>query len=136
MFRKLLIANRGEIACRVIRACNELGIRTVAVASEADAHGKHARLADELRLIGPAPSRESYLVVERILDAARATGAEAIHPGYGFLSESQVLRDACDAAGIVFVGPPSRAMAVMGEKTAARRAAVARACASSPIGHS
>ena len=120
MFKKVLIANRGEIACRVIRTLRELGISPVAVASEADARARHVRLADESRIIGPAASRESYLRADRIIEAALSTGAEAIHPGYGFLSESEALRDACDAAGIVFIGPPSHAMASMGNKTRAR----------------
>ena len=122
MFRKVLIANRGEIACRVIRTLRELGIGAVAVASEADARAKHVRMADEVRILGPAASRESYLRVDRLIAAAKETGAEAIHPGYGFLSESEVLRDACDAAGIVLIGPPSHALAVMGNKTRAREA--------------
>ncbi|MBT9558661.1 MAG: acetyl-CoA carboxylase biotin carboxylase subunit [Myxococcales bacterium] len=120
MFRRVLIANRGEIACRVIRSLRELGISPVAVASEADARAKHVRLADQVVILGPAASRESYLRADRIIDACKQTGAEAIHPGYGFLSESEVLRDACDAAGIVFIGPTSAAMAAMGNKTRAR----------------
>ena len=97
MFKKILIANRGEIACRVIKTARRLGIRTVAVFSEADANARHARLADEAVLIGPPAARESYLNIERILDAAKKTGAQAIHPGYGFLSENEDFAEACGA---------------------------------------
>ena len=108
MFSKILIANRGEIACRVIKTARRLGIRTVAVYSEADAGARHVRLADEAVLIGPAAARESYLVAERILEAAQKTGAEAVHPGYGFLSENDVFAEACAAAGIAFIVAGSR----------------------------
>ncbi len=120
MFSKILIANRGEIACRVMRTARRMGIATVAVHSEADAEARHVRLADEAVLIGPAPARESYLVAERILDAARQTGAQAIHPGYGFLSENADFADACAAAGIVFIGPPASAIRAMGLKSASK----------------
>ncbi|TPG59831.1 ATP-grasp domain-containing protein [Roseomonas nepalensis] len=116
MFRKILIANRGEIACRVIATARRLGVATVAVYSEADAGARHARMADEAWPIGPAPARESYLVGERILDAARRSGAEAIHPGYGFLSENADFAAACRDAGIVFIGPPPDAIRAMGSK--------------------
>jgi len=125
VFKRILIANRGEIACRVIRAARALGIETVAVYSEADAQALHVRMADQAFCIGPPPSRESYLVGERILEVAKQTGAEAIHPGYGFLSENAAFRNACDAAGVVFIGPPAEAMRLMGEKTLARRTASA-----------
>ncbi len=120
MFAKILIANRGEIACRVIRTARRLGIRTVAVCSEADAGALHVALADESVLIGPAPARDSYLSIARILDAARTTGAEAIHPGYGFLSENAEFAQACADAGIVFVGPPPAAIRAMGSKASAK----------------
>ncbi|RMG95381.1 MAG: biotin/lipoyl-binding protein [Deltaproteobacteria bacterium] len=122
-FSTILIANRGEIACRIARTARALGYRTVAVHSDADAGALHVRAADEAVRIGPAPAAESYLHVERILDAARRTGADAIHPGYGFLSENAAFAEACAAAGIVFVGPPPAAIRTMGDKTAAKAAA-------------
>jgi 3-methylcrotonyl-CoA carboxylase alpha subunit len=121
MFTKILIANRGEIACRVIKTARRMGIRAVAVYSEADANARHVRLADEAVCIGPAAVRESYLVAERILDAAKRTGAQAVHPGYGFLSENDQFADACTAAGIVFIGPPAEAIRAMGSKSAAKK---------------
>ncbi len=124
MFSKVLIANRGEIALRVIRACHELGIATVAVYSEADAHAPHVREADEAVLLGPAPSKESYLKGDAIIAAALHTGAEAIHPGYGFLSEREWFARAVRDAGLVFIGPPAEAIAAMGSKTAARELAI------------
>ena len=120
MFRKVLIANRGEIACRVIKTARRLGVATVAVYSEADANARHVRLADEATLIGPPAARESYLVGERILDVARRTEAEAIHPGYGFLSENEEFAEACEKAGVVFIGPPASAIRAMGSKSAAK----------------
>jgi pyruvate carboxylase subunit A len=120
MFEKVLIANRGEIALRIIRGCRDLGVRTVAVHSDADRSAAFVLLADEAVEIGPAPSAQSYLVIDRIIDAARSTGAQAIHPGYGFLSENQQFARACADSGIVFVGPPADAMAAMGEKVPAR----------------
>ena len=121
MFTKILIANRGEIACRVIKTARRMGIRTVAVYSEADANARHVRLADEAVCIGPAAVRESYLVAERILDAAKRSGAQAVHPGYGFLSENDTFADACAAAGVVFIGPPADAIRAMGSKSAAKK---------------
>ncbi len=125
LFRKILIANRGEIAVRVIRACQEMGIATVAVYSEADAQALHVALADEAVLIGPPPPRESYLNGERILQAALALECDAIHPGYGFLSENAAFADAVAAAGLVFIGPSGAAMRIMGSKTSARAAMAA-----------
>jgi 3-methylcrotonyl-CoA carboxylase alpha subunit len=120
MFTKILIANRGEIACRVIATCQRLGIATVAVYSDADRDARHVRLADEAVGIGPAPARESYLRADAILDAARRTGAQAIHPGYGFLSENADFAQACAEAGIVFIGPSAAAIRAMGDKSAAK----------------
>ena len=120
MFSKVLIANRGEIACRVIATCRRLGIATVAVYSDADRNARHVRLADEAIHIGPAAARESYLRSDAILDAARRSGAQAIHPGYGFLSENADFADACVAAGIAFIGPPASAIRAMGDKSAAK----------------
>ena len=120
MFRKILIANRGEIACRVIATTRRMGIAAVAVYSDADARARHVALADEAWPIGPAPARESYLVGERIIDVARKSGAEAIHPGYGFLSENAGFAEACAAAGIVFIGPPAASIRAMGSKAAAK----------------
>ncbi|HMO47810.1 MAG TPA: acetyl/propionyl/methylcrotonyl-CoA carboxylase subunit alpha [Rubrivivax sp.] len=120
MFSKILVANRGEIACRVIKTARRMGIATVAVYSEADANARHVRLADEAVLIGPPAVRQSYLLADKILDAARATGAQAVHPGYGFLSENDSFAEACAAAGIVFIGPPAAAIRAMGSKSAAK----------------
>jgi 3-methylcrotonyl-CoA carboxylase alpha subunit len=120
---RILIANRGEIAVRVIRACREMGIESVAVYSDADVHALHATLADRAVRIGPPPAADSYLSIDALLDAARATGADAIHPGYGFLSENARFAGACAAAGITFIGPPADVIEQMGSKIAARRLA-------------
>jgi 3-methylcrotonyl-CoA carboxylase alpha subunit len=121
MFAKILIANRGEIACRVIRTARRLAIRTVAVYSEADARAQHVLAADEAYRIGPAAAKESYLRGDRILEVARASGAQAIHPGYGFLSENEDFAEACERAGIAFIGPPASAIRAMGLKSASKR---------------
>jgi acetyl-CoA carboxylase, biotin carboxylase subunit len=125
MFRKVLIANRGEIAVRVIRACRELGVATVAVYSEADREALHVRMADEAFCVGPPPSRESYLVAEKLIDVAKRSGAEAIHPGYGFLSERAHFAEACANAGLVFIGPSPQAIDAMGDKVEARKRMIA-----------
>jgi len=121
MFGKILIANRGEIAVRVIKACREMGIGSVAVYSEVDAAGLHVRLADEAVPVGPPPAAESYLDMDRILEAARVTGAEAIHPGYGFLSENAAFARLCEERGVVFIGPNSKALELVGDKVRARQ---------------
>ncbi len=120
MFEKILIANRGEIACRVIKTAHQLGIRCVAVYSEADAQARHVQMADEAYLLGPALSKESYLRADKILEIAKKSGAQAIHPGYGFLSENEDFALACAQAGVVFIGPPVPAIAAMGSKSAAK----------------
>ena len=116
MFKKILIANRGEIACRIMRTAKSMGIQTVAVYSDADAGTPHVQMADEAVHIGPAASAESYLRADRIIEAAQATGAEAIHPGFGFLSENAAFVTAVEAAGLVFIGPGTKAIRVMGDK--------------------
>jgi propionyl-CoA carboxylase alpha chain len=124
MFTKILIANRGEIACRVIATAHKMGIKTVAVYSEADKEARHVQLADESVLLGPAPSRESYLVAEKIIAAAKATGAQAIHPGYGFLSENTDFAKRCEEEGIAFIGPKAHSIAAMGDKIASKKLAL------------
>jgi acetyl-CoA carboxylase biotin carboxylase subunit len=121
MFKKILIANRGEIAVRLLRACREMGIRSAAIYSDADRVAMHVLKADEAYRVGPTPAPDSYLNIERILDAARTSGADAIHPGYGFLSENVEFARACERAGIKFIGPPASAIEVMGSKTRARQ---------------
>ena len=121
MFRKILIANRGEIAVRVIRACHEMGIQAVSVYSQVDRTALHVRRADEAYLIGPPPAAESYLNIEHVIDVAKRCGADAIHPGYGFLSENPRFARACRDANIKFIGPTAESMEVMGSKTRARK---------------
>jgi propionyl-CoA carboxylase alpha chain len=123
MFKKILIANRGEIACRVIATARKMGIATVAVYSEADKEARHVQLADESVLLGPAPSRESYLVADKIIAACKATGAEAVHPGYGFLSENEEFAARCEQEGIAFIGPKAHSIAAMGDKIASKKLA-------------
>ena len=124
MFKKILIANRGEIACRVIKTAKKMGIATVAVYSEADKDARHVELADEAVLLGPAPSRESYLVADKIIAACKQTGAEAVHPGYGFLSENADFAKRLEEEGIVFIGPKHASIAAMGDKIASKKLAM------------
>src|SRR3546814_12113011 len=121
VFSKILIANRGEIACRVIRTARRMGLRTVAIYSEADAGALHARMADEAVRVGPAPSAQSYLAIDNVLQAARESGDDAVHPGYGFLSEHARFPEALAAAGIDFIGPKPRAVAAQGAQVASKR---------------
>ena len=123
MFKKILIANRGEIALRIIRACKELGIQTVAVYSEPDLESLHVQLADEAICIGPAPSPQSYLKIDRIISAAEIADVDAIHPGYGFLAENAHFAEVCASCNIKFIGPPASAMRLMGDKNSARECA-------------
>ena len=123
MFSKILIANRGEIACRVIKSARAMGIRTVAVYSDADAHALHVRMADEAVHIGPSPANQSYIVIDKIMDAIRQTGAEAVHPGYGFLSENRKFAEALAAEGVAFIGPPASAIEAMGDKITSKKLA-------------
>ncbi|HRB12532.1 MAG TPA: biotin carboxylase N-terminal domain-containing protein, partial [Vicinamibacteria bacterium] len=124
MFKKVLIANRGEIALRVIWACKELGLRTVAVYSEADRNSLHVKFADQAICIGPARSKDSYLSVPAIISAAEITGADAIHPGYGFLAESSYFAEVCEACRITFIGPSPQAIRLMGDKSRAKKAMI------------
>ena len=125
MIKKILVANRGEIALRVMRTCREMGIKSVAVYSEADRNSKHVMFADEAYYIGKSPSNESYLVIAQIIEAARATHADAIHPGYGFLSEKAEFAERCEKEGIIFIGPSAYAMNTMGDKITARKTMLA-----------
>ena len=121
MFKKILIANRGEIACRVAATARRLGVKTVAVYSDADAHAKHVMACDEAVHVGGSTPKESYLQWQRIIDAAKQTGAEAIHPGYGFLAENEEFAQACVDNGLVFIGPPASAINAMGLKAESKR---------------
>ena len=121
MFKKILIANRGEIACRVIKTARKMGIATVAVYSDADRDALHVEMADEAVHIGPAPAAQSYLVAEKIIEACKATGAEAVHPGYGFLSERESFCEALEKQGIVFIGPKPKAIRAMGDKIESKK---------------
>src|SRR6516162_3628251 len=123
MFDKILIANRGEIACRVIRTARRMGIRTVAVYSDADRDARHVDLADEAVCVGPPPARESYLVIDRIIAACKETGAQAVHPGYGFLSENAEFSRRLEEEGIVFIGPKHYSVVAMGDKIASKKLA-------------
>jgi propionyl-CoA carboxylase alpha chain len=123
MFKKILIANRGEIACRVIKTARRMGIKTVAVYSDADARAPHVEMADEAIHIGASPASESYLIADKIIAACKQTGAEAVHPGYGFLSERTSFAEALEAAGIAFIGPPVGAIAAMGDKIESKKLA-------------
>src|SRR6201993_2370655 len=134
MFKKILIANRGEIACRIIRTAQRMGVATVAVYSDADAEALHVRMADEAICVGPAPSAESYLDIGRIVEACRESGTEAVHPGYGFLSENPAFARVLAKAGVVFIGPPAKAIAAMGDKIESKKLARAAGVSSVP-GH-
>jgi len=134
MFKKILIANRGEIACRVIKSAQKMGIKTVAIYSEADKHALHVKMADEAVLIGPPPANESYIVIDKVMDAIRQTGAEAVHPGYGFLSENKLFAEALAREGVVFIGPPVGAIESMGDKITSKKIAQEAGVATVP-GH-
>jgi propionyl-CoA carboxylase alpha chain len=134
MVKKILIANRGEIACRVIKTARRMGIKTVAVYSDADRNALHVAMADEAVHIGPAPSSQSYIVIDKILDALRKTGADAVHPGYGFLSENAAFAEALEKEGVAFIGPPVGAIQAMGDKITSKKIA-AEAGVSTVPGH-
>ena len=134
MFKKILIANRGEIACRVIKTARRMGIATVAVYSEADRDALHVALADESVLIGPPPSRDSYLSIDKIIAACKQTGAEAVHPGYGFLSENEGFARRVEEEGVVFIGPKHASIAAMGDKISSKKLAAAAKVSTIP-GH-
>ena len=132
LFDKILIANRGEIACRVIKTARKLGIATVAVYSDADRDALHVQMADEAIHIGPSPASQSYLVIDKIMDAVKRTGAQAVHPGYGFLSENTKFADALKAAGVAFIGPNPHAIFAMGDKIESKKLAIAAGVSTVP----
>src|SRR5450830_638330 len=134
MFKRILIANRGEIACRIIKTARRMGIETVAVYSEADKDALHVEMADTAIAIGPPPAAESYLMIDKIIAACQASGAQAVHPGYGFLSEREAVPKLLQAAGIVFIGPNPKAIAAMGDKIESKKAAAAAQVSTVP-GH-
>ncbi len=123
MFNKILIANRGEIACRVIKSARKMGISTVAIYSDADRYALHVQMADEAVLIGPPPANQSYIVIDKVMEAIRKTGAQAVHPGYGFLSENSKFAEALEAEGVAFIGPPVGAIEAMGDKITSKKIA-------------
>ena len=123
MFEKILIANRGEIACRVIKTARAMGIKTVAIYSAADEGALHVKMADEAVHIGPSPANQSYIVIDKVMDAIRKTGAQAVHPGYGFLSENPKFADALEVEGVAFIGPPKGAIEAMGDKITSKKIA-------------
>ncbi|NBT32056.1 MAG: acetyl/propionyl-CoA carboxylase subunit alpha, partial [Rhodobacteraceae bacterium] len=123
MFKKILIANRGEIACRVIKTARKMGIKTVAIYSDADRNALHVSMADEAVHIGPPPANQSYIVIDKVMEAIKKTGAEAVHPGYGFLSENPKFAEALEKAGVEFVGPPVKAIEAMGDKITSKKIA-------------
>ena len=123
MFQKILIANRGEIACRVIKTARKMGIQTVAIYSDADRNALHVKMADQAVHIGPAPANQSYIVIDKVMAAIKETGAEAVHPGYGFLSENPAFAAALEAAGVTFIGPPQGAIEQMGDKITSKKIA-------------
>ncbi|MDC0971136.1 biotin carboxylase N-terminal domain-containing protein, partial [Alphaproteobacteria bacterium] len=123
VFKKILVANRGEIACRIIRTAHDMGIKVVAIYSDSDKHAKHVRMADEAVHVGQSPSAQSYLLIDKIIEVAKQTSSQAIHPGYGFLSENAEFVRAVEAAGIVFIGPDAHAMEMMGDKITSKKLA-------------
>ena len=123
MFKKILIANRGEIACRVIKTAKRMGIQTVAIYSDADRNALHVKMADEAVHIGASPANQSYIVIDKVMEAVKKTGAEAVHPGYGFLSENSRFAEALSAAGVAFIGPPVNAIEAMGDKITSKKLA-------------